>query len=469
VLGVLLLLAVFVSCTGQEKKAERSAKSGPAKRVLIISLDGLDARYLQKRDEYGLKIPALRRLMAEGATARGVTAVYPSVTYPSHTTIVTGVLPSRHGIFGNELFEPPGTERTGGWHWFARDIRAETLWDVAARNNLKVGMVSWPVGGGAGDFNVPEILAFGKPLHETVKLMKANQRPQGLIEEVESRDPQLYLGANKDEQDDMRTRFAEHLISEKRPDVMLVHLFDLDHFQHDYGPFTPEAFAMLEKVDGYVGRMLAAASRAGTLAETAVFIVSDHGFLPVSKLVHPGVLLSRAGLIQIREEKDEQNRARAVVTDWRAYPYVTAGSCAIILRDAKDEETLKKLRSLFGPLAGREGSGILRVLEAKEVRALGADPNAALMLEAADGYSFGKETGGEAITSNPQRGQHGFLPTRADYYASFIASGAGIGRRGDLGIVRMIDLGPTIAHTLGLNLRQADGRAIKGMKDEEKR
>ena len=104
---------------------------------------------------------------------------------------------------------------------------------------------------------------------------------------------------------------------------------------------------------------------------------------------------------------------------------------------------------------------IKRVFEADEVRALGGNTGAALMLEASDGYSFGANYTGDVITPNMQRGQHGYLPTHPDYYASFIASGAGVTRRGSLGIIRMIDIGPTIAHTLGLKLRDAQGKAFQ--------
>ena len=431
------------------------------KRVLVVSLDGLDARYLERREEYGLRVPTLRRLMSEGAWSLRVKSVYPSVTYPTHTTLVTGALPARHGIYGNELFEPPGTRQTGDWHWFARDIRAETLWDAAAREGLKTCLISWPVGGGAGDYNVPEILKPSAPLLETLALMKENARPRGLIEEVERHDPRLYGRSNREEQDDLRTRFAEYVIETKRPEVVMVHLFDFDHAQHVFGPFSREAFAILEKEDEYVARLVHACERAGTLSETAVFVVSDHGFRPISKLFHPGVPLARAGLM------GAPNNAQGQKNDgWRAFAYVNSSSCAIIMRDRGDAETLRKLRAIFKPLEGREGSGVARVLEREEVRALGANPDAALVLEAADGFSFGFNLSGESVTPSVQRGQHGYLPTRPDYLTSFIASGAGIARRGDLGPLRLQDIGPTIAHTLGLNLRDAQGRRIKVQSDE---
>src|SRR5580704_19220185 len=72
--------------------------------VLMISIDGLKPEYITHADEHGLKIPTLRRFVAEGAYADGVIGVMPTVTYPSHTTLVTGVWPSDHGIDANVTF-----------------------------------------------------------------------------------------------------------------------------------------------------------------------------------------------------------------------------------------------------------------------------------------------------------------------------------------------------------------------------
>jgi predicted AlkP superfamily pyrophosphatase or phosphodiesterase len=427
-----------------------------AKRILVISLDGLDWRYVSQPWP-SLRIPTLRRLMTEGVSS-GVMTVYPSVTYPSHTSIVTGAYPARHGIVGNDIFDP-NVLQNREWYWFARAIQVETLWDAGERANRSTAMVSWPVSAGAGDYNVPEILKLGGTFPETLALMKANARPQGLIEEIERADPQLYARVSKDEQDDMRTRCAEYVLEKKRPQVMLVHLFDLDHFEHDFGPFTTEANAMLEKTDAYVARILAASERAGTLAETAVFIVSDHGFLPTTKLIHPGVLLARAGLVNVQEEKDAQGKTHLSVKEWRALPYTSNGSCAIILRDPNDRATLNRVRAIF---SGQEikGKNVLSVLKARQLRALHANPRAALMLEAGDGYSFGNNYAGEFVTPNPQRGAHGYLPSK--YQNTFIASGAGIRQRGlltDGEPIPIIDLGPTIASVLNLRLRGAEGRS----------
>jgi predicted AlkP superfamily pyrophosphatase or phosphodiesterase len=434
-------------------------KPQPSGHVLIVSIDGLDARYLANRDSYGLKIPALRSLMADGATASGVLGVYPTLTYPSHTSIVTGALPIKHGIFGNDLPGPPDVEGNIGAYWYARDIKAQTLWDAAREAGMKVGLVSWPVAGGAGDFNVPEIWKPGGNLNDNKIVTEENSIPSGIVKEIEKAEPELYKQFTADEGDDMRSRIAAYIVEKKRPQMMLVHLWDLDHWEHNQGPFTPEAFSILEKVDGDVARILDSYRRAGISGDTTVFIVSDHGFLPVAKQIRPAVLLFQNGLINLTEHQGADGKTRLVVKDWKAFPYVTAGSCTILLRDPGDTATLNKVKAIFQPLAGKEGTGIRQIFERDEIRALGGNPQAAVMLEAEDGYSFSTALAGELIAPSRQKGTHGYLPSR--YRASFIASGYGVKRRGRIGEIRMIDIGPTIARASGLSLRDADGRPVK--------
>lgn len=436
------------------------AQQPAAKRALVISIDGLDTRYIQDPDKYGLKIPTLRKLMANGVTARGMRSVYPSVTYPNHTALVTGTTPGRNGIVGNGIFEDPSGTRTGAWFWYSTSIKADTLWDSASRSGMTVGSVSWPVSVGAGDWNVPEIWAPGGSVVESRRVTSENSRPRGLVEEIERADRALYASVTGDEGDDMRTRFAEYIIRNKAPNLMLVHIFDLDHFEHDHGPFTREALAILEKTDGYVARMLKAYEEAGILSETAVFVTSDHGFKPISKNINPGVLLAREGLADVETFKDDSGRDRSVVRSWKAAVYPNAAYCAVYVRDQKDDETLGRLRSMFKALEGKDGSGIYKVYDATEVRSMGGDPLAVLVLDPAEGFSCGGSYSGEYITDTSSKGTHGYHPERDDFLASFIASGAGVLRRGKIDVINMIDVGPTVASVLGIELRDAIGEAV---------
>src|SRR5579871_2773433 len=98
--------------------------------VLMISVDGMKPEYVTKADEHGLKVPNMRKIMQQGAYAEGVMGVVPTVTYPSHTTLVTGVWPEKHGILNNPTFDPE-RRNLGGWYWYAEDIKVPTLWDAA--------------------------------------------------------------------------------------------------------------------------------------------------------------------------------------------------------------------------------------------------------------------------------------------------------------------------------------------------
>ncbi len=456
---LLTLLAAFLLVAPSHAQARQQEGRG-ARRVLLVSIDGLDARYLRRADEFGLKIPTLRRLMAEGAWARaGVVGVYPTLTYPSHTTLVTGAWPARHGVFGNEVYNPSDPRANVGL-WYAEAVRADALWSAAARARLTTGLVSWPVAAGVGDWNVPEFWAPGGTKQDAFAVTVKNSRPASLPSEIMAADPRLLSLSTEDEQDDMRTRMAEFVIERKRPDLMLVHLFDLDHFQHAYGPFTPQAFELLEKSDAYLGRMLEAARRAGTLAETTVFVVSDHGFRPVSRQVHPGVILARAGLLTVGERPGRDGRPHTYVPAYEAMFYRTAGSCAIYVR-GETPARLRRVRAALESAATHEGRRLYRVLSRRELRALHADPRAAFMLEASDEHFFGSNLTGEPVTETKTRGQHGFLPTLPDYRSAFVAAGPGVAPGRDTGELRMIDIGPTVAASLGLILRDAQGRPFR--------
>src|SRR5690349_21434179 len=101
--------------------------------LVVISVDGLDNRYLTDPGRMGLKIPNLRRIMREGQVSRGVIGVVPTVTWPSHTTIITGVDPVVHGILGNQRPKSEG----GDYYWSESLIRTPTLLRAAHAAGLK--------------------------------------------------------------------------------------------------------------------------------------------------------------------------------------------------------------------------------------------------------------------------------------------------------------------------------------------
>jgi len=102
-------------------------------KLLVISVDGLDQRYLKNIDSLGLKIPNIRKLIREGQWSEGVVGVVPTITWPSHTTMITGVEPAVHGIQTNRMPASEGVD----YPWSAKLLKEPTLLDAAHGEGLK--------------------------------------------------------------------------------------------------------------------------------------------------------------------------------------------------------------------------------------------------------------------------------------------------------------------------------------------
>jgi predicted AlkP superfamily pyrophosphatase or phosphodiesterase len=198
--------------------------------LVIISVDGMKPEYVTAADAHGEKVPNLRKFLKEGAYAEGVMGVIPTVTYPSHTTLVTGVLPATHGIWANTTFDPL-QRNYEGWYWYAEDIRVPTLWDAAARAGRTTASLQWPVTVGAKiTWNIPELWRSGTP--EDAKLIHA-VATKGLMEEAAAEIGDYRGGIDTSaEGDEVRGKYAVWILEKKHPGLLLLHLTALDHIEH---------------------------------------------------------------------------------------------------------------------------------------------------------------------------------------------------------------------------------------------
>ncbi len=403
--------------------------------MIVLSLDGMRPDLCQRPEDFGLRIPNLRGLVAEGARAEAVRSVYPTTTYPAHATLVTGVPPSVHGIYSHLASLDP-TEKARPWHWFAQAIRVPTLWDVAQASGRKVAAVSWPVSAGARiDLNIPEIWDPASPDPHRDFATAARHSTPRLFEEVlealrghlRNADPDL-----------LRAEAALYLWRRYRPDLLLVHFVYYDQLAHRFGPLSQEALAALENADREIGRF-----REATAGGDAVTLValSDHGFLPVEKEAAPLVALAEEGLFARNDDGTPALKRLGAIH--------AGGSFAIYWLEAAKAEDQRALERTIERL--RDSGAIGDVVDRAQLDSLEADPDAELVLEAAPGIYFSDRFDGPVVRESlKDRGTHGHLPSRPGLEASFIAAGPGVASGKKLGNISLMQIAPTLARQLGL-------------------
>jgi predicted AlkP superfamily pyrophosphatase or phosphodiesterase len=417
--------------------------------VLMISIDGLKPEYITQADAHGMKIPYLRTLLVNGTYADGVVGIWPTVTYPSHTTLITGVWPAEHGIYNNHEFDP-FQRYFEAWNWYASQIRVPTLWQAAHKAGLRTASIGWPVSVGATDVDylIPEYWRgpeASSPYNSVDQLlMAALARPATLIQELEpAAGPYMNGNVTTPEGDETKTRYTLEILRRFKPAFMTLHLSSLDDAQHAHGPFSPEACADLEAIDGMVARL--AHQLFANSPGAVLVIVSDHGFMDISHYVNLAVPFLQARLINVTLAPGKAPQ----VSSWKAEPWMAGGMAAIMLHDPNDHATEQQVKTMLDGLAANADNGIAEVLDHDAIRKRGAFPDAAFLVVFKPGYDEGPGLTGDLITPVPgHRGSHGFSPEYPEMRASFFAVGAGIAHHRDLGVIDMRQIAPTVAGIL---------------------
>jgi predicted AlkP superfamily pyrophosphatase or phosphodiesterase len=431
---------------------QASAKQRTYIPVVMISIDGLKPDYVLEADKHGLKIPNLRRLVKEGAFATTVTGNMPTVTYPSHTTMVTGVSPAKHGIYTNSPFDP-FAKNQGGWNWYAEDIKVPTLWEAVNQAGLISANVDWPVTVGADiKYNIVQI--WRASTAEDHKLLRALST-KGLLDEAEKVLGQYPFGYNYVvESDSQRAKFSAYILEHKKPNFHTAYFSVLDEEQHANGPYTKKVFDTLEAVDNMIGTVWQGALKAGN-GRAYLCVVSDHGFSRIDKEIRLNFALRQAGLLQLDE--------KGGLKSFRAIAWNSGGSTAIVLNDKNDEEARAKIRQILDQLTADSASGVLKYFEGGELKKTGGygeTPSVAFIVGSKPGYYFGGSFEGPVNRPRSIGGGHGFLPELAEMDSAFFISGPGIQANRNLGRMDMRDIAPTLAGLLKVKLPQAEGRDV---------
>jgi predicted AlkP superfamily pyrophosphatase or phosphodiesterase len=423
-----------------------------AEPVLLISIDGLQPADVTEADKRGIDIPNLKRFLAEGTYASGVRGVLPTVTYPSHATLLTGVSPARHGIIGNNSFDPMQINQSG-WYWYATDFKVPTLWDAAAKAGLTTANIHWPVSVNARSikWNIPQIWRTGHA--DDAKLMKALATP-GLVESLEAGLGEYAQGIDESiAGDENRGRFAAALIAREKPDFATVYLTALDHEQHGEGPDTPQAHAVLKRIDAIVGTLIAAQMKAHP--DSAIAVVSDHGFAKVDTEVNLYRAFIDAGLITL----DDKGKIKS----WEASPWNSGGSSAVVLARPDDAALKAKVAGLLASLKADPKNRIAAIAEPVAIAQMGGNPLAAFYVSFEPGAYAGGFKGKDAPLVGPSgsKGMHGYFPAEPAMRSSFMMMGKGIAKGRNLGEIDQRAIAPTLAKLMGAALPDAEVAGVK--------
>lgn len=431
------------------------------KHVIVISEDALfyeDTKLLKE-------LPVFGKIWDQAARVERVRSIYPTLTYPCHTTMMTGCYPDRHGIINNELSNV--TELSSDWNWFYEKVKTESIFDAAKRQGLSTAAVFWPVTGNCRsiDYLINEYWPQHSGDLPQDYFGRTGTTPEVMKTCVE---PHLWMLRPRIHPycDEFLTACACSIIREYKPNLLMIHPANIDGYRHETGLFGPLVTHGLHEIDNWLGWIIGAAKDAGIYEETDFFIVSDHGQININRVICPNVILKRNGLISVG--------ADGQVTDYTAMIKSTGASAQVFLKDPSDHDAYEKTHRVLMELC-REGIyGISRVYtaqEAEEEEHLAGDFS--FVLET-DGYtSFAGNWDGPVIrefnTSDYRFGHatHGHHPDRGPS-PTVIAFGPSIRAGAVVPHCSLIDEAPTFGAALGVRMEEADGSVIHGILKEER-
>ena len=403
----------------------------PQPKVIVISLDAFGAHSLQDPE---LPAPALHALMKQGVHAVSMQPINPTITWPNHTSMVTGVDASGHHVLVNGLIvgqreaTPPRIDTDAPK---SQLVAVPTVYDAAHAAGLVTAEVDW----------VAIKDAPGIDWH-----FSEQPSPDGAIEQelvragVVTRKELVDFGAPSQAwRDRIYTRAAVDIIHQHHPALLLLHLLALDSIEHETGYGNDAGRNTIAFLDDRVQEVVDAVRAEGELTNTTFIIVSDHGQHSVHHLLNPNVPLREAGL---------QGAAAS-----RPAFAIPEGGFALVFQKNATDASRQSLQKLYA-----RKPGIRAALTPDEAAKQGwptpAQTSQApdLLLYAADDYEFADRDTAQYDTPTLQRGAHGYPNTNPLMQAIFIAAGAGIRPAGEIPAFPDVDVASTIAQLLHVRL-----------------
>lgn len=425
------------------------------KQFLIISADALISEDL----EFASALPAFRYLLENGSRVSRLRSIYPTLTYPCHTTMLTGCLPDRHGVCNNEVQQPGVVSPP--WLWYHDPVRVPDLMDVCKAAGYSTGSVSWPVTGNhpSIDYLVDEIWPYPIPadngeavaaLRKT--LLGAGTSPQVLADCAEDL-LSLRMRRHQPETAWFSTTVCARMIRNYQPEVLTLHIANIDAYRHESGVYGPHIEQALRETDQMLTVLFEALEDAGIREQTDIVLTADHGQMDIDRKVAVNVLFREAGLIR--------TDAEGAVTDWDAWCFYAGTSAQVRLRDPGDTRLREIVFRLLTDRLAAGDSGFSAVYSEEDLKKDRLAGNFSFVLETDGHTGFSPAWTGDYLRPLPgPAGSHGFHPDKGPR-PPLLCCGPSFRTGVVLEDADLADGAPTWAKLLGVELPDADGRVLE--------
>ncbi|MBQ7768013.1 MAG: alkaline phosphatase family protein [Oscillospiraceae bacterium] len=428
-------------------------------KLFVLSMDAMvheDVAYMMTK-------PNFRKIMEKRAEVEKVLSVFPAITYPAHTTMMTGCYPGKHGIYNNVPFKDYDDKKK---HWYldSKVIRVEDIFAAAKRAGCTTASVYWPITGNNPnvDYIINEYFFFYRdesPEQAFTKMGADEVAMKAVRDNYEFLPPRVHPeGKSKLGFDPFIMACTCSLIRDAKPDVLLVHNCALDSARHTDGVFGKSVFEALDRTDAWLGDVLAAMTDAGTYEDTNFVILSDHGQMDYEKRIRPNVLLAKGGFLDVAPD--------GTVYDWQAFAQNNAMSASVYLRDPNNKKLYDKVYAYLQKLVDEKKWGLTKVYTTEEAKEKYGTYGPFSFMLATDGKTSVSEAWTEdaieilgADEQKPLCGTHGYEPELGPQPV-FLAHGPAFKHGAVLENAKLVDIAPTLAAVLGETMPEADGRVL---------
>lgn len=425
------------------------------KRLIVLSLDAMvyeDITHLENA-------PCFKKLLKEGSRVNRMRTIYPSLTYPVHTSILTGTRAGRHGIVNNEP-SIPGNLKCD-WFWFHEPVKVRDLHDVAKAAGMVTASVFWPVTGRhpSIDHLVAEYWVQDK--EDTLKSAYTRAGTSQKLYELAV--IPHYEGLSKYDYpdcDEAKLNCACEIIKHYKPHLLTIHLGQIDGFRHKYGIFNDMVTGAVTLSEKYLKALMDACRSVGIYEDTNFVVLSDHGQLNYTRRMNINKIFVEEGFIKLDEENN------FVSAD--AWVKAAGMSAHVHLSNPADKEIYNAVEILLHKLADSKTMGVERIYTAREAELEeGLFGDFSFVLEGDGSTLFSSDWRSPLFSpvdeaSGYKRASHGHHPDKGPQPV-FLAMGPSVKSGIVIERADIIDVAPTLAHFIGVELPGAEGKPLADM------